>query len=424
MCYATKKTTRFTVQNMSEEFTYNDLFRKEKLQFWQENDEIFFQFRTIIYGYSVDEYNLSDAQKSLIENLLNVVNRPRYSLTIDLIAGFASKTGNTAHNMGLSGQRVDSVYEFIEAYFQNTSNGQSALIGIEVQRLGDTNLEVDTELEEYYNRRVELIYSINVKIPPPTQTVLSSRKWILNFNQSISTSNPPTPSTLDPLPGTDLKNFKKPKFGLGGEVGFGEVEILADEITLTTAQLDNLSDAEKKRKFEYLSLGASADISLPVLGKISKWVNRFIADEMRDFMDLPVDEFAVKLKYLVPMISTKMLQFFGNASASFYSDTISGNKIEFLVPLCFEDFENSFYCLAKIDIKSHFVFGGSLSLYILGFYPLSKIFTPGQDSFDVFTKSVAYSWGFGWGVAFDPIVVKMDTSIYMSPLGTIFHMDA
>lgn len=409
---------------MGDAITYSDLFRKEKLQFWQDNDTIFLQFRMIIYGYEVDQFNLSDEQKTLIENVLTVVKRPHYSLQIDKLAGYASKTGNPDYNMLLSEQRVNALYTFISTILNTSSTGQSALSETEIERLGDTVLEVDTSQEEYYNRRTELLYSINIKIPPSPSTALSSRNWVLNFNQSIGTSNPAVQPVLEPLPGTDIKNFKKPKFGLGGEMGLGEVEILADEINLTTSQLNNLTDAEKKRSFKYISLGASADISLPILEKMSKWVNGFIADEMRDYLDLPIDEFAVRLQYLAPMISHKLAQFIGNASACVYSGTFSGTKIEFLIPLSFEDFSNSFFCLAKIDLKLNFVLGGSLSLYILGFYPLNKLFTPGQDALDLFIKSVSYSWGFGWGVSFDPIVIKMDTSIYISPLGTILQVDA
>jgi hypothetical protein len=409
---------------MSEDLTYIDLFRKEKLQFWIENDTIFYKFRMIIYGYGVNVSTLSDEQKTLIENLLGVVNRPQYALSIDMISGFASKTGNSSHNMLLSEQRVDALYEFIDQYFKSIPNTVSILSKIVINKLGDTVLEVDTDLEEYYNRRTELIYSINVKIPPPTLTTLSSKKWKLDFNQSLSTANPPSPNTLDPLPGTELKNFKKPKFGLGGEIGLGEIEILADESTLTTAQLNNLSDSQKKRTFKYLSLGAAADISLPGLEKLCKWVNRFVKDEMEDYLDLPMDGFAVKLQTLAPMISFKLAQLLGNASASVASGTIVGSKIDFLIPLCFEDFENSFFCVAKFDIKLNFIAGGSLSFYILGFYPISKIFSPGQATLDVFTKSVAYSWSFGWGASFDPIVVKMGTGVYVSPLGTIYQVDS
>lgn len=398
---------------MDEQITYTDLFRKEKLNFWRDNDHVYFQFRLIIYGYAVDAYHLTSEQKTLITNLLDVVNRPRYALQVETLAGYASRTGTEAHNMHLSEQRVDALFTFIHTYFSGVATGPAMLSGVNVQKLGDTVLEVDTDHEEYYNRRTEMIYSINVKLLPPTSTVLCSKKWILGFNQSV---------------GSSLAKAT-PKFGLGGEIGVGEIEILPDEEFLTTAQYNTLTDAQKKRGFQYLSLGFTAEISVPVLSHISERINKLIAKEMKDYLDQPIDVVSSRLEYLAPLISAKLGQIIGNASASIGSGLIAGStfesngKIDFLIPMCFEDFEDSLFNMAKIELKINIIGGGSLALYILGFYPLSKILEPGLGTLDTFSKAVAYSWCFGWSTTFDPIIIKMDTGVYISPVGTIFHVE-
>lgn len=130
---------------------------------------------------------LTDEHRSAIERLVEKHGRRNLHIRVKRIVGYASKTGDSQHNLVLSQQRANAVHqhlltkvaeagidpdEFFSGSFAVVAKGESDLPY-------PTNLSEDNPL----NRRVEIIYTLRIDLQPlaDAATGPTSTLWKIDF---------------------------------------------------------------------------------------------------------------------------------------------------------------------------------------------------------------------------------------------------
>ena len=111
--------------------------------------------KCIVHGYKIDDDTLIEWEKSIIKEIVEIVNHFGKNGYIDII-GYTDNTGSKAYNLALSKQRAEKVAELMKNYGLNKRFSFGKIIGKGEENPVDYN---DTIEGRYNNRRVEIHFS-------------------------------------------------------------------------------------------------------------------------------------------------------------------------------------------------------------------------------------------------------------------------
>ena len=111
--------------------------------------------KCVVHGYKIDDDTLIESEKSIIKEIVEIVNQFGKNGYIDII-GYTDNTGSKAHNLELSKQRAKKVAELMKEYGLSKRFSFGKIIGKGEENSVDNN---DTVSGKHNNRRVEIHFS-------------------------------------------------------------------------------------------------------------------------------------------------------------------------------------------------------------------------------------------------------------------------
>ena len=293
---------------------------------------------------------IADEHKAAMAALIEKRDRTGYRIRIKRIIGFASKLGDDFDNQALSQARVDAVHQFLINTINISGHSVDDMFANNFKKLamGESDLPHPTndEQDNPLNRRVEIIYILDITFPQPvgsfTQT---STMWKIDFSAAASASLP-TPT-------------KKSDFGITMQAGAGSLTMLPDGETGPSTPIT------RPMRFEQLGISIGLADKLKNLKFVTKIPGLRQVFKLLDSMsNTPYQK------------TSQVLQ-----SVGFSVDIISsGGEFRTQYPVSFKDMQGFNFATISAGLsvlgKAE---GALLLLHGEHFYDYTMIFGVGQD---------------------------------------------